>query len=220
MLRLRRSAAVFIGFLFFLVLGRVQYCYGAGTVQGTAHDFRSPENGGPNTNYPILAEMAGSNPCAVCHASHSAVFARALFANDFGWEPSRKIKLPSSGLCMGCHNGELKTEAGTEIIAHPDLRIAERHRRHRVEYPYPGREGHLPTYAPVEKDERGRYWAIGTNGYRLPLDYDQKTDQTKAGCITCHNPHNPGVDNYYLRTKYPQELCWACHSSTGKRVEE
>lgn len=184
---------------------------GAG-VQGTSHDFRSAEHGGPNEKYPILAEIAGANPCAVCHTSHSAVFGKALFAADYGWEPSRKIRFESSGLCMSCHDGDLKTQAGQVIIDNPDLRIERRHPRHRVEFPYPSRPGHLPTYARVEQDERGNYWAVGSNGYRLPLEYDTETEETVATCITCHNAHDPGPKAKFLRITEPKQLCWTCHS--------
>lgn len=192
----------------------------AAGVTGSAHDFRSPENGGPNTKYPLLAEKAGENPCAVCHSSHSAFFNKALLAEDFGWDPGRKFVLPTSGLCMGCHDGDVVTPEGKIVIDNPDLHIAERHPRHRVEFPYPSEEGHLPTYARVEKDEQGRYWAVGANGYRLPLDYNSQTGQTMAGCITCHNAHDPGAAKAFLRTKYTKELCWTCHSEQAKRVEE
>lgn len=192
----------------------------ASGVSGTAHDFRGPENGGPNTKYPALAEMAENNPCVVCHSSHSSFFSKSLFANDFGWEPNRKINLPTSGLCMSCHDGDLKTDDGVTVIDNPDLHIAQRHPRHRVEYPYPGREGHLPTYARVEEDNKGRYWAVGANGYRLPLDYDEASGMTMATCTTCHNAHDPGEDRKFLRTTHAKELCWTCHSQSARRVEK
>ncbi|HHW15359.1 MAG TPA: cytochrome c3 family protein [Firmicutes bacterium] len=181
-------------------------------VAGSVHDFRSPENGGPNTAYPNLAALAGKDPCAACHRSHAAVKGAALFGEDYGWVPtSSRIALPNSTLCMSCHDGHAAfgTGQGDELAEHA---IVKRHRRHRVEFPFPAPPGALPTPGRVVTDGRGRPAVEGPDGVLLPLYRDAATGQLKGGCGTCHEPHGPGTP-YLLRTPSVRQLCPICHGA-------
>lgn len=180
-------------------------------IAGSLHDFRSPENGGPNRSYPNLAELAGKDPCGACHRSHAAAFGEALFSEDYGWTPtSSRIALPSSTLCMSCHDGFATFGTGQETLA--ERAIAKRHRRHRVEFPYPAPPGALPTPGPVVTDSRGRPAVEGPGGIRLPLYRDPVSGQLKGGCGTCHEPHGPGTPSY-LRVAPMRQLCPVCHGA-------
>ncbi len=189
-------------------------------VVGSAHDFRGPQVGGPNTKYPALAALAGKNPCAACHVSHEAKggSGQALVSEDYGWEPIRRISLPSSGLCMACHDGTLKAPTGEAYIKDVNKLVAQRHRRHKVEFPYPAKEGLLQTFGKLVKDQDGRYWVQampGVPGPRLPVYFVAEAGEFRAGCATCHNPHEPGKSGYFLRTTNTKELCRICHAMGG-----
>lgn len=179
-------------------------------VAGGVHDFRSPQNGGPNTAYPNLAQLAGVDPCGACHRSHSAAVGEALFSEDYGWKPtSSRIALPSSALCMSCHDGH--ATFGTDLAETlNDHAIAKRHRRHRVEFPYPAPPGALVTPGAVVSDGRGRPAVQGPGGVLLPLYRDTATGGLKGGCGTCHEPHASGSPSL-LRVGQVRELCPICH---------
>lgn len=182
-------------------------------VAGSVHDFRSPENGGPNAAYPNLAALAGKDPCAACHRSHAAAKGAALFGEDYGWAPtSSRIALPNSALCMSCHDGHAAfgAEHGDELAGHA---IVKRHRRHRVEFPFPAPPGALPTPGRVVTDGRGRAAVEGPDGVLLPLYRDAATGRLKGGCGTCHEPHGPGTP-YFLRTATVRQLCPICHQGS------
>lgn len=181
-------------------------------VAGSVHDFRSPANGGPNTRYPNLAALAGKDPCAACHRSHEASKGEALFGEDYGWTPtSSRIALPSSGLCMSCHDGFASFGTG-QAEALPEQAIAKRHRRHRVEFPYPAPPDAISTPGKVVSDGRGRPAVEGPGGVLLPLYRDPATGRLKGGCGTCHEPHGPGTESL-LRVKTFRQLCPICHGA-------
>ncbi|MGE5553018.1 MAG: cytochrome c3 family protein [Betaproteobacteria bacterium] len=206
---MRRKTAL----LWALVLALALAGQAAAKVVGSVHDFRSPANGGPNTAYPNLAQLAGKDPCAACHRSHAAVKGEALFGEDYGWSPtSSRIALPSSGLCMSCHDGHASFGTGQaeQIAEHV---IVKRHRRHRVEFPYPAPPDALPTPGPVGRDPRGRPAVVGPDGVYLPLYRDPATGALKGGCGTCHEVHGPDTP-YFLRTGSVRQLCPVCHGGS------
>jgi predicted CXXCH cytochrome family protein len=181
-------------------------------VAGSVHDFRSPANGGPNTVYANLADLAGKDPCAACHKSHAAVKGEALFGEDFGWVPtSSRIALPSSGLCMSCHDGfaSFGENKGDALV---ERAIARRHRRHRVEFPYPAPPTTVATPGRVVPDARGRPAVEGPDGLLLPLYRDSATGALRGGCGTCHDPHGPDTP-HFLRTASLRQLCPVCHEA-------
>ncbi|MDI6871869.1 MAG: cytochrome c3 family protein [Bacillota bacterium] len=181
-------------------------------VAGSVHDFRSPANGGPNTAYPNLAQLAGKDPCAACHRSHAAAKSEALFGEDYGWAPtSSRIALPSSALCMSCHDGHASFGTGqAEKLA--ERATVKRHKRHRVEFPYPAPPDAIATPGPVGTDHRGRPAVVGPDGLRLPLYRDPATGALKGGCGTCHEVHGPGTPSF-LRTPSVRQLCPVCHGA-------
>lgn len=192
-----------------LVLGTAGASAG---IRGSRHDFRGPANGGPNRSYPNLAELAGKDPCGPCHRSHAALKGEALFGEDYGWTPtSSRIALPSSGLCMSCHDGFATFgTGGQETLA--ERVIVKKHRRHRVEFPYPAPPGALTTPGRVVTDSRGRPAVEGPGGVRLPLYRDPAGRGLKGGCGTCHDPHDPGTP-FFLRAASPRQLCPICHGA-------
>ncbi|MDI3281350.1 MAG: cytochrome c3 family protein [Bacillota bacterium] len=194
------------------VLGLLLFSQGAWAgIQGSPHDFRPPEEGGPNTRYPALARLAQGHPCRACHLSHSAKQSEALFAEDYGQEGIIRVSVPSSSLCLSCHDGQIKTPEGVIGIADPEKVVSRRHKRHRVEKVYPPARPQLPLRLAVSTDEWGRTWAVGEGGLKLPLYRDPATGETKMGCGTCHNPHEPGSTGYFLRGDSLTALCQVCH---------
>lgn len=204
-MRLKISGAL-LGALLLLSQGA---CAG---LQGSSHDFRGPEEGGPNTQYPALARLAGGHPCRACHLSHSAKQSEALFAEDYGQEDiAIRVSVPNSTLCLSCHDGQIKTPEGVIGITDPEKVVSRRHKRHRVEKNYPPARPQLPLRLAVNTDEWGRTWAVGEGGLKLPLYLDPATGETKMGCGTCHNPHEPGTTGYFLRGDSLTALCQVCH---------
>lgn len=181
-------------------------------IRGTSHDFRAPEKGGPNTTYPLLAELAGDDACRVCHGSSPPN--RDLVSRASAFEPQVRLLLPGAGICMGCHEGEIITPLGTEEMRNPRRIVSnKRHRRHLVAFPYPPRSGVDLSFVGQVVRDRGKVMVEGPTGVRLPLYIDPKTRETTAGCLTCHNHHVPGDSGYFLRTNTVQELCHTCHAS-------
>lgn len=185
----------------------------AARIAGGVHDFRNPGNGGPNTKYANLAELAGRDPCGACHKSHAAAKSEALFGEDFGWTPtSTRIALPSSGLCMSCHDGYASFGPGQEEALGMEHTVAKQHRRHRVEFPYPAPPGAVLTPGRVVMDSRGRPAVEGPGGVLLPLYRDPTGEGLKGGCGTCHEPHGSG-NPFLLRVGLVRQLCPVCHGA-------
>lgn len=184
-------------------------------VRGTAHDFRSPEYGGPNTNYPKLAQTVEGDACRGCHRLTSARSSDYPWLAPDGWEPQVKVNLPGAGRCLGCHEGEIPTAYGLEEMRNPARIIAgKKHRRHRSEFPFPPASPEIKEalrLTPTIITENGKVLLLGKNGVKLPLYVNRQTGELKASCLTCHNHHLPGESGYFLRTGTVQELCHTCH---------
>lgn len=181
--------------------------------EGTPHDFRSPANGGKNTQFPSLAKVAGTNPCKVCHVTFSAGGQnKFMWGDDYGWQPTKEITLPQSVFCSGCHDGKIVTQNGTDLI--PDAAFMVKNHKHPMEsvYPIKGKTG----FRPAAKGQKGR-WSVPTKwGLNLPLyaaDEDDDDAPLRITCLTCHNPHELGKEALFLRAPSKAELCAACHTN-------
>lgn len=107
----------------------------AAGVAGTSHDFRSPAEGGKNTGYPNLAEVAKGSPCQACHVSHGAQ-APFLTPTDYGWNPETVTGAvsPIARFCLGCHDGSIETPEGADRLQSHDV---SRH-THKLEFTWKG----------------------------------------------------------------------------------
>lgn len=194
-----------------LVVGWVQPAWAR--TEGTPHDFRSPANGGKNTQFPNLAKLAGSNPCRVCHVTFSAGGQnKFMWGDDYGWQPTREVTLPQSVFCSGCHDGKIVTRTGTDTI--PDAAMMVKNHKHPMESVYP--VGGKPGFRAAAKDRNGRYSIPTKWNLNLPLyaaDEEDDGSPPRITCLTCHNPHELGKEGLFLRVPSKAELCASCHAT-------
>ncbi|MDI6870709.1 MAG: cytochrome c3 family protein [Bacillota bacterium] len=178
--------------------------------EGTPHDFRSPANGGKNEHFPNLARIAGSSPCKVCHVTFSAGGRnKYMWGDDYGWQPTKEITLPESVFCSGCHDGQIVTKTGADII--PDAAMMVKNHKHPMEsvYPVGGKKGFRAGF----REKSGR-WVIPTKwNVALPLYAGEDDEEApRITCLTCHNPHEFGKEGLFLRVPSKVELCASCHA--------
>jgi predicted CXXCH cytochrome family protein len=192
-----------------LVGGTVQVAFAR--TEGTPHDFRSPANGGKNTQFQNLAKIAGTNPCKVCHVTFGTGGKnKYMWGDDYGWQPNKEVTLPQSVFCSGCHDGQIVTKTGTDSI--PDAAMMVKNHKHPMEAGYPLKNP--KGFRPPVKDKNGR-WSIPTKwNVNLPLftaDEEDEDAPPRITCLTCHNPHELGAEGLFLRVPSKTELCSSCH---------
>lgn len=174
----------------------------AAGVMGTPHDFRAPQNGGGNTKYPHLAQVAGSSPCQACHVSHGAQ-APFLLPTDYGWKPQKgeeKLSLLTH-FCLGCHDGVIETSYGQDQMAGHNLQ----NHPHKVETVWKGKAPQSRPGGGVVK--RGELKT--KKGQALPVYLLPESSSYTVTCLTCHNPHQNNETAFLRASK--DDLCTACH---------
>lgn len=163
----------------------------------------------PPSRYPLLAERAKKESCMVCHLNPQLLASLEVPApvpstrqlQDYGYRGA--FLLPSTRLCMSCHDGSMETAEGAESMARGNLREYSHQRNHPVEVNYDDFVRRFPSkYNPRE----------GMTGMKFEELSGSGRDDL-ISCLTCHDPHKPTSTRSFLRWKEEEsgKFCQKCH---------